>query len=279
MQITCWGSRGSIPVSGKSYLKYGGDTTSLEIRTKSGDIIAVDAGTGIRRFGKKLVEEKALDIHFLFTHAHWDHLMGFPFFKPLYTKNAKFLMHGCPYHSQFVETILSTVMAPPNFPVKYADVKAQMTYEKACPQEFQIGSVSVTPIPISHPNGGSGYKFIEDGKTFVFLTDNELGYRHAGGRPFEEYVEFATGADLLIHDSEYTPEEYQTFIEWGHSVYTDVLQLAQQAAVKKCGLFHLNQERTDDQMDDMVNTCQQYFDDNGLGIECVGVATDMTFNL
>ena len=279
MEITCWGSRGSIPVSGKSYLKYGGDTTSLEIRTKSGDIIAVDAGTGIRRFGNKLVEENALDVHFLFTHAHWDHLMGFPFFKPLYSKNAKLLMHGCPFHSQFVETILSTVMAPPNFPVKYADIKAQMTYEKACPKEFKIGSVSVIPIPISHPNGGSGYKFIEGGKTFIFLTDNELGYRHSGGRSFKDYVEFAAGADLLIHDSEYTPQEYQTFIEWGHSVYTDVLQLAERAAVKKCGLFHINQERTDDQMDDMVSTCQQYCDDHSHQIECVGVATDMTFNL
>ena len=279
MQITCWGSRGSIPVSGKAYLKYGGDTTSLEIRTNSGDIIAIDAGTGIRRFGKRLVEENALGINFLFTHAHWDHLMGFPFFKPLYFKDAKLLMHGCPFHSQFVESILSTVMAPPNFPVKYADVKAQMTYEKACPQEFKIGSVSVIPIPISHPNGGSGYKFIEDGKTFVFLTDNELGYRHAGGRRFNDYVEFAAGADLLIHDSEYTPEEYQTFIEWGHSVYTDVLKLAEKAEVKKLGLFHLNQERTDDQMDDMVSACQKCFDDNGLHIECVGVATDMRFEL
>ena len=279
MQITCWGSRGSIPVSGKSYLKYGGDTTSLEIRTKSGDIIAVDAGTGIRRFGNKLVADKALDINFLFTHAHWDHLMGFPFFKPLYAKDAHLLMHGCPYHSQFVETILSTVMAPPNFPVKYADVKAKMTYEKACPREFTIGSVSVIPIPISHPNGGSGYKFIEDGKTFVFLTDNELGYRHAGGRSFKDYVEFSAGADLLIHDSEYTPEEYKTFIEWGHSEYTAVLNLAQQADVKKLGLFHLNQERTDDQMDQMVRNCQQHIDGRSLQIECVGVATDMIFEL
>ncbi|MGD8992109.1 MAG: MBL fold metallo-hydrolase [Desulfobacterales bacterium] len=279
MQITCWGSRGSIPVSGKSYLKYGGDTTSLEIRTKSGDIIAVDAGTGIRRFGNKLVEENALNINFLFTHAHWDHLMGFPFFKPLYAKNAHLLMHGCPFHSQFIETILSTIMAPPNFPVKYADVKAQMTYERSCPQEFSIGSVSIIPIPISHPNGGSGYKFIEDDRTFVFLTDNELGYRHTGGRPFQDYVNFAAGADLLIHDSEYTPEEYQTFIEWGHSEYKDVLKLAQQAGVKKLGLFHINQERTDEQMDDMVSICQQHLDERGLQIECVGVATDMIFNL
>jgi ribonuclease BN (tRNA processing enzyme) len=92
-------------------------------------------------------------------------------------------------------------------------------------------------------------------------------------------VDFASGADLLIHDSEYTPDEYQTFIEWGHSVYTDVLKLAQAADVKKLGLFHLNQERTDDQMDDMVNTCRQHLADQDLEIECVGVAGDMTFKL
>ena len=279
MIITCWGSRGSIPVSGKEYLKYGGDTTSLEIRTQSGDIIAVDAGTGIRRFGNKLANENAHNINFLFTHAHWDHLMGFPFFKPLYLKRAAFHMHGCPFHTQFVETILSTVMAPPNFPVKYDDVKARMTYESACPQEFDIGSVSVTPIPISHPNGGSGYKFVEDGKSFVFLTDNELGFIHSGGRTFQEYVDFSAGADLLIHDSEYTPKEYQTFIEWGHSDYTDVLQLAREAGVKKLGLFHINQERTDQQMDDMVDACRQYIAEQGLKFECVGVASDMTFKL
>jgi ribonuclease BN (tRNA processing enzyme) len=279
MIIKCWGSRGSIPVSGKEYLKYGGDTTCLEIRTKSDDIIAVDAGTGIRRFGNKLADEKAYNIHFLFTHAHWDHLMGFPFFKPLYFERAKFQMHGCPFHSQFVEAILSTVMAPPNFPVKYDDIKAQMTYEKACPQEFNIGSVSVMPIPISHPNGGSGYKFVEDGKTFVFLTDNELGYIHSGGRTFQEYVEFSAGADLLIHDSEYTLEEYKTFIEWGHSAYTDVLKLARQAGVKKLGLFHLNQERTDREMDKIVEICREHLADKGLKIECMGVATDMTFKL
>ena len=279
MIITCWGSRGSIPVSGREYLKYGGDTTSLEIRTKSEDIIAVDAGTGIRRLGNKLAEEKVHNIHFLFTHAHWDHLMGFPFFKPIYFERAQLYMHGCPFHTQFVETILSTVMAPPNFPVKYDDVKAQMKYEKSCPQEFNIGSVSITPIPISHPNGGSGYKFEEDGKSFVFLTDNELGYIHSGGRSFEDYTRFCTNADLLIHDSEYTPDEYQTYIEWGHSTYTDVLKLAQAAGVKKLGLFHLNQERTDDQMDDMVAACGQYIDDQGLRFECVGVASDMTFEL
>ncbi len=115
MKIRVWGSRGSIPVSGKEYLKYGGDTTCIEIRTKSGDVIIVDAGTGIRRLGNQLADEQCYDLNFIFTHAHWDHLMGFPFFKPLFFKKFNIQMHRCPYHSKFVETILSKVMAPPLF--------------------------------------------------------------------------------------------------------------------------------------------------------------------
>jgi phosphoribosyl 1,2-cyclic phosphodiesterase len=279
MIIKIWGSRGSIPVSGKDYLKYGGDTTCVEIRTQSGDIIIIDAGTGIRRLGNQLADENCFDLNFIFTHAHWDHLMGFPFFKPLYFKESTIRMHRCPFHSKFVETILSKVMAPPNFPVKYSDITARLSYPDACPTEFEIGSVRVVPIALSHPNGGSGYKFIEDGKRFVFLTDNELGYIHPGGLPFKDYLDFTSGADLLLHDAEYSPEEYQKFIDWGHSVYTDALALAQQAAVKKLGLFHLNQERTDKEMDDIVGDCKRIISEKGKNIECFGVPADMTFEL
>jgi phosphoribosyl 1,2-cyclic phosphodiesterase len=279
MNIKIWGSRGSIPVSGEEYLKYGGDTTCVEILTKSGETIVIDAGTGIRRLGNKLAREKCNDINFIFTHAHWDHLMGFPFFKPLYFEESIIHMHRCPFHSKFVETILSKIMAPPNFPVKYSDITAQISYLDACPTEFEIGSVTVVPIAISHPNGGSGYKFIEDGKSFVFLTDNELGYIHPGGLAFNDYLEFAAGADLLIHDAEYTPKEYKFYIDWGHSVYTDALDLAFKASVKKLGLFHLNQERTDEEMDNMVRECRDWIDARGLNLECVGVSGGMEFEL
>ena len=279
MIIKIWGSRGSIPVSGKDYLKYGGDTTCLDIRTKSGDIIIIDAGTGIRRLGNQLADERCFDLNFIFTHAHWDHLMGFPFFEPLYVKKSTIRMHRCPFHSKFVETILSKVMAPPNFPIKYSDITAQLSYTDACPTEFEIGSVRVVPIALSHPNGGSGYKFIEDGKTFVFLTDNELGYIHPGGLQFEDYLKFCSGVDLLIHDAEYTPQEYKTYMDWGHSVYTDALDLAQQAAVKKLGLFHLNPERTDQEMDKIVKDCRNRIAAKGSTLDCVGVAADMEFEL
>ncbi len=279
MFIKCWGSRGSSPVSGIDYIKYGGDTTCLEIRTKSNDIIIVDAGTGIRRLGNKFVEENSYKYNFIFTHAHWDHLMGFPFFKPLYSKEAEFKMYRCPFHSKFVETILPKVMAPPNFPVRYSDIKAQIIYLESKSTEFEIGSVTVTPIPISHPNNGSGYKFTEDGKSFVFLTDNELGFVHHGGRLYKDYLEFSEGVDLLFHDAEYTPEEYKSTIEWGHSIYSDALALALEAKVGQLGLFHLNQVRTDEQMDQIVEICRKAIAEKGKELECFAVASDMTFDL
>ncbi len=279
MLISCWGSRGSIPVSGQAYLKYGGDTTCIEIQTASDNTIIIDAGTGIRRLGNRLTEAGRFHYDFIFTHAHWDHVMGFPFFKPLYVPQAVLQMHRCPFHSKFVETILSKVMSPPTFPVKYADVTADIRYEDACPYTFEIGSVTVDPIAISHPNGGSAYKFVENGKSFVFLTDNELDFVHPGGLTYQEYVDFSAGADLLIHDAEYTPAEYQTKKSWGHTVYTQALDLAIDAGVKRLGLFHLNQERTDQAMDDIVDDCRQIIAAGGHRLECFAVSGDMSLEI
>lgn len=279
MHITCWGSRGSIPVSGIDYIKYGGDTTCLEIRTNSDDIIIVDAGTGIRRLGNQLIDENRYCYNLIFTHAHWDHVMGFPFFKPLYTNETRLTMYRCPFHSEFVETILSSIMTPPKFPVRYSGINAEMTYVGAYSTEFEIGSVTVTPIPISHPDKGSGYKFTEDGKSFVFLTDNELGFVHPGGLTYKDYLEFCTGADLLIHDAEYLPEEYPSTLKWGHSVFTKTLDLALEAGVEKLGLFHINQERTDQQMDKIVEICKQTIADKNSFLECFAVGCDMSFEL
>ena len=279
MYIKCWGSRGSIPVSGANYIKYGGDTTCIEIRTGSNDIIIIDAGTGIRRLGNKLLDDNRYKYNFIFTHAHWDHLMGFPFFKPLYSEKAQFNMYRCPFHSKFVETILPRVMSPPNFPVKYSDIKANIVYLESDQSEFEIGSVTVTPIPISHPNTGSGYKLTENGKSFIFLTDNELGFVHPGGRKYEDYLAFSGGADLFMHDAEYTPNEYKSKIEWGHSSYTDTLNLALEAGVGQFGLFHLNQERTDRQVDRIVASCKKIIKEKGKKLKCFAVPSGMTFNL
>ncbi len=279
MQITVWGSRGSIPVSGREYLVYGGDTTCLEIRSESDDIIIVDAGTGIRRLGNSLIDEERYHYHFLLTHGHWDHLMGLPFFKPLYMDDAVIRVHRGLFLKKFVENMVSRVMTPPNFPIRYSELRAQILYEGGNQERFELGSIGIETIPLSHPNMGSGYRFTEDGKSFVFLTDNELGYIHPGGRTMEDYIAFASGADLLFHDGEYTPEEYETRVLWGHSAYTEVLELAMKAGVKTLGLFHLNQERSDEEVDEMVADCRQRVEAEGSDMECLAVGSDMTFFL
>ena len=279
MIITCWGSRGSIPVSGREYLKYGGDTTCIEIQARSGDIIIVDAGTGIRKLGNKLIKEGIHQYNFIFTHAHWDHIMGLPFFKPLFSHQTKIKVFRCPYAGMYAEKMITRVLTPPHFPVKYSDLSAEFTYTEGCPHPFPIGSVTVVPIHLSHPNGGRGFKFIEDEKSFVFLTDNELGYIHPNGLTLDDYAEFSMHADLLIHDAEFTPEEYHRYIEWGHSSFADVLELAFKAQVKKLGLFHLNQNRTDDAMDDIVATCRQEIAKKDANFECIAIGSDMSFEL
>ena len=137
----------------------------------------------------------------------------------------------------------------------------------------------ITPIALSHPNQGTGYKFEEDGKCFVFLTDNELGYKHEGGLDFQEYLEFSRGADLLIHDAEYNEEEYKKTRSWGHSFYKDALNLALDAGVKKLGLFHHNQERLDTGIDAIVNDCHEEISRRGKKMECFAVEQSMEIKL
>lgn len=279
MRIRCWGSRGSMPVSGAKYLKYGGDTTCLEIETADGQLVIVDAGTGIRRLGNHLVKGDHAAFHFIFTHAHWDHVMGFPFFMPLYERRYRFYMHRCPFHTDFIQKMLTKIMEPPNFPVRYDQIAANIEYLTACPQAFRIGDMRITPIPLNHPNGGSGYRFEENGKVFVFLTDNELGFVHPGGMDRQAYVACAQDADLLIHDAEYTPAEYRDYIQWGHSSYVDAVGLAMEAGVQQLGLFHLNRERSDREMDDIVLRCKKHFKSHKRSIQCLAVATDQEFQL
>jgi len=279
MKITCWGARGSIPVSGTDYVKYGGDTTCVEIRSKDNDIIIIDAGTGLRRLGNTLLSSNHRTYHMLFTHAHWDHLMGFPFFKPIYMKGTKISMFGCPYAQQSIKDILSKSMTAPYFPVDFNQLQAEILSHGICEETFDIGPVRIRPIQLSHPNQGMGYRFTEDGKSFVFLTDNELTVRHPGGEEYKDYLQFAAGADLLIHDAEYTKEQYTLTKGWGHSVYTDALRLAMEAQVKQFGLFHHNQDRTDADLDRIVDDCRRIITEKQTHVRCFAVHAGMELEL
>ena len=148
-------------------------------------------------------------------------------------------------------------MRPPFFPVRLEDVLANLSFHGACKKPFTIDSLSITPIPLSHPNRGLGYKFRENRSTFIFLTDNELDCQHPGGLAFLEYVDFCRNADLLVHDAEFTEIEYKKTKGWGHSTVNDALRLAMNADVKRLGLFHHNQERTDGRVDEIVEECRR----------------------
>jgi len=279
MIIRFWGARGSIPVSGKEYLKYGGNTTCVEIETKNKKTIIIDSGTGIRKLGNKLVKENKKKYNIIFTHSHWDHILGFPFFKPLYIKGTEIEMYGCPFSQESIKKIISGMMNPPYFPVDFSRVKSKISYSNYCEKEFEIDSVRIKPILLSHPNQGMGYKFSEDGKSFVFLTDNELTYKHSGGLEFNDYRIFCENADLLVHDSEYTSEEYKFTKTWGHSVYTDAIKLAIESKVKRFVLWHHNQERTDIQLDKIIDNCKTIAKKTGLNLDIFAAQEEMEIEL
>ncbi len=280
MIIRCWGARGSIPVSGREYQKYGGSTTCIEIQTLDDQIIIVDAGSGIRKLGQTLLKEARRDLHLVFTHAHWDHLLGFPFFEPIYREGTVIHFFGFEAAQQSVRGMFSGAMQSPNFPVDFSVVKAELKYQESCREAFTIGSVTVTPIPLSHPGQGIGYKFSEEGKHFVFLTDNEPDHPHPGGLGLEAYREFSRGADLLIHDAQYTAAEYPQLTKgWGHSLYTDALRLGLEAEVQRLGLFHHDPDRTDEAVDGMEADCQRLLEERQSGLECFAVHEGLEIEL
>ena len=278
MLIRCWGSRGSIAVSGFDYLKYGGDTTCIEIESDSGDHIIVDAGTGLRNLGNSIVSEGPRKIHMLLTHAHWDHLSGFPFFKPIYDEKCVIEVWGPQATQDSVRNIVGKTMEPPYFPIDLNDIHANIDFFDMEGNHLTIGSVDITAIPLNHTNQGAGYKFEEDGKSFIFLTDNELFHQHPGGPTRDEFVKFCKGSDILFHDAEYTPDEYKKTKGWGHTVYTQAIDLALEAGVKTLGLFHHNQDRTDKEVDEIERQCKRILRDKkeSMRVFAVAAGTEIT---
>ena len=285
MKIKIWGCRGSLTTPGYTTLRYGGYTTCLEIRNAENQVIVVDAGSGMRNLGKALVSEPGLDqITLIFTHAHWDHLSGFPFFIPAYLPRFTIHLCGGPNAQQSIEKYLKHQMGAPYFPVEFQHLKAKILF--GCDESpihwtnpSNPNKMVVESIPLNHPDGGYGFKFIENGKSFVFLTDNELSVSHGNGFSREKYVEFCQGADLLFHDAQYTAEEYEKTRGWGHSTYSDVIQLAVDARVKKLGLFHHDPDRTDDDLDAQVVQCRDQFKLQGGEGECFACVEGMTLEV
>ena len=250
MKIKFWGTRGSIPVPGKETILYGGNTTCLEITLESGRTVVIDAGTGIRALGDKLTaEQDRVNIHLLMTHIHWDHVLGFPFFAPIYESSSIIRIDGYPNGMKGLRNTFDNKMGDGFFPVKFDDLTSQIHYLDILSKgPLEIDGTSIDKIRLRHPQGGYGFRFREGGKTLVFITDNELMEEGGAGMSPEDYMEFCVGADLLIHDAQYTPEEIVKRREWGHSDYRAAMDLAIKADVNKLVLFHHDPTRTDPEL-------------------------------
>lgn len=282
MKIRIWGARGSIPVSGPEYVTFGGDTTCLELRGANDEILIIDAGSGIRRLGNRLLREGRSELTMIFTHAHWDHILGFPFFKPLHLPDAHIKLFGCPMEQGNMQTLISKVMVGPYFPVPYEAIQGRIDFQPACMTDEwrKISGLEICSIPLSHPNLGLGYKFRDaNNSTMVLLTDNELRHTHPGGKSFEQYADFCRSADLLIHDAEYTEAEYAHTKGWGHSTWRDALELALAAGVKRFCLFHHNQDRRDSQLMEIVMECRRIISDRGADMRCFAATQAMMLEI
>jgi phosphoribosyl 1,2-cyclic phosphodiesterase len=271
MNIRCWGSRGSFPACGPEFKRYGGDTACIEVRSDRGDIIIIDAGTGIRKLGDLLDAQLPESIHLIFTHAHLDHIIGFPFLPPIYKENTKLHIYGPQTAVGSFDSVLKNIMRAPFFPVEFNKLKADITFHNIGAEPFRIGSFEIKPVELNHPNGGCGVRIEENERSFVFITDNEL-MNDPAFKPMAYFESFCANADLLFHDAEYTDEEYPRYVTWGHSKFSDTVRLALSSGVKKLGLFHINARRTDDQMDEIVKSAREIVRERDSNMECFGVS-------
>ncbi|PKN62177.1 MAG: MBL fold metallo-hydrolase [Deltaproteobacteria bacterium HGW-Deltaproteobacteria-15] len=284
MKIRTWGCRGSIATPGLTTLRYGGNSTCVEIRPSTGQTIIIDAGSGLRNLGSLLIQEKeTAPIRFFFTHSHWDHLVGFPFFRPAYLEQFSIGLCSGPHAEDTMLKSLNHQMTSPFFPVDFRFLKAK--FEFRCEREHgeygncRCHGLEISQMPLNHPDGGYGYKFMENGKTFVFLPDNELGFRHEGGLSHEQYVEFCRGADLLFHDAQYTDQEYMRARGWGHSTFGEAVDLALEARVKCLVLFHHDPDRTDEDLDRQVQWCRERIRMAGSAVQCYAAKEGTTIEL
>jgi phosphoribosyl 1,2-cyclic phosphodiesterase len=250
MRVTFYGVRGSVPTPGPSTVRYGGNSACVEVRLTDGSLVILDGGTGIRELGKRLIQEGLTNrLHLLITHPHWDHIIGLPFFGPLYLKQTKLTLYtfgqrwiGRGSHPDIFDS--------EHFPVSFAELPFDFDMIGPRSDEVWIGSARVRRIRLNHPGGSDGFRIDDaDGASLCYLTDNELFPPTQPTTSPSELAQFASGAGLLIHDAQYLPSDMPLKKGWGHSLVQEVLDLGRQADVKSLALFHHEPERDDDALD------------------------------
>jgi phosphoribosyl 1,2-cyclic phosphodiesterase len=261
MRLTLFGTRGSVPAPGPDTARFGGNTPSIEIRAADGTLLVLDAGTGIRRLGAGLPRSlERIDI--LLTHLHMDHIQGLGFFGPLYHPETEVHIWGPASSTLPLDLRLSRYLSPPLFPVHLRDLPRITCHEVPQPT-FAIGPLEVRTALVCHPNPTVGYRIEEAGRSAVYLPDHEpaLGLRD-GEWPGSEWTsgyDLAAGADLLIHDAQFTEEEYRRCVGWGHSTYRHAFEFAARVGAKEMLLFHHDPTHDDAMIERMLDDALRRF--------------------
>ncbi|MEP7104367.1 MAG: MBL fold metallo-hydrolase [Chloroflexota bacterium] len=250
MRVRFWGTRGTRPTPGRHTLRYGGNTTCVEVRGSDEQLLILDSGSGIAELGASLAQEGATDLHLLISHTHWDHIQGFPFFGPAFVPGTRMTLIGPAGSIKSLQAAFADQMDPAYFPLRLDQVPADVEFvEVLAGQPFELAGMRITPHELNHPIVTLGYRIEQGGRSFVFATDNEL--LPANG--FSSMVEWCRDADLLVHDAQYSQEEYSGGrAGWGHSTFDDSLSLAEEAGVRQLAFFHHDPQHTDDQIDALI---------------------------
>jgi len=255
MHARVWGCRGSLAAPGADTVRYGGNTSCVEVRLASGHRLVLDAGTGIRALGASIEPGRDEEIHILLTHLHMDHLQGLGFFRPLFAPGNDVHLWGPASPVQSLAERIAIYLSPPLFPVSLAEVPARLTFHDATEEPITIGSASVRAANVTHQGPTVGYRIEEDDRALVYLPDHEpsLGVQLADQpASWISGCDLARGADVLLHDAQYGDHEYPNHVGWGHSAIEHVMSFADKAQVSTVVLFHHDPYHTDDELDALL---------------------------
>lgn len=252
--VEFWGCRGTLPVSGKKALKYGGNTNCVTLNLAQKHFFIFDAGTGIKELSNYLVnkDEFPLTAQIFISHPHYDHINGIPFFAPLYMTGNKFEILGANQHGQHLDKVISGQMDSIYFPVTMKEFSAQITFRALKEESFAIDDIIVKTILLNHPGRCLGYRVEFKGKSFSYVTDNELYLEdspHYSQFEVDRLINFIKDTNVLVIDTTYTDEEYKKKIGWGHSCISRAVDVADKAKVKLLCLYHHDPDQTDADID------------------------------
>ncbi len=257
MRVKFWGTRGSIPTPEPSCIKYGGDTPCVEIR--SGDtLLILDAGTGIRKLGASLIKDTSFNGkgYIFLTHSHWDHIQGFPFFRPAFVPGNEFFIHGAFKADKRLQDALRGQMGSIYFPITMSDMPSSFHFVELLEQDVMAGNLMVRARALNHPGGCFGYRITDGKHTVAYCTDTEP----YPDKVDEKVLELARGADVFIYDAQFTPEEYvKSHRGWGHSTWQEGIKIAHEANVRKYVLFHHDPYHDDRFIDNIVKEAKVFF--------------------